>query len=67
MARTLKGKPHKRLPNSAKALEHLRRARELSDRFGGPTKGMTQDEIIASIKRAREELWDQYLASRPRR
>ena len=63
MGKTLKEKPLRRRPDSAKALEHLRKIRELSDRFGGPTKGMTKEEIIVSIKKTREELWDRYLAS----
>ena len=64
MGKTLKKRTK---ADSKKALEVLRRAQELSDRYGGPTKGMTEDQIIASIKKTREELWDQYLAPRPRR
>ncbi len=55
--------PHsKRDPK--KALEILRRSQNLSSRHGGPTQGMTKDEIIRSIKKTREELWSTYLAPR---
>lgn len=64
MAKMLKQRPK---ADPKRALEALRRARELSDRYGGPTKGMTEEQIIASIKKTREELWDEYLASHPRR
>ena len=47
--------------NPQKALARLRKLREMSDRFGGPTKGMTEEQVIASIKKVREELWDQHL------
>ncbi len=67
MPHTVKATSRLRKPDAQAALEHLRRAQELSDRFGGPTKGMTEAAILASIKKVREELWNQYLASRPRR
>jgi len=53
-------------PNPKKALEILRRIQEMSDRHGGPTKGMTKEQILRSIKKTREELWREYLAPRPR-
>ena len=57
-------KAHHR-PDPKKALEILRRIQEMSDRYGGPTQGMTKAEIIRSIKKTREDLWRQYLAPRP--
>jgi hypothetical protein len=45
-----------------KAAAILRRIQQLSDRFGGPTKGMSKAEILRSIKKVRQELWDKYLA-----
>lgn len=54
----------KRRTDSKKALEALCKLRALSDRYGGPTKGMTEEEILRSIKKAREEYWDRQLASR---
>ena len=51
--------------NPKKALEVFRKLQETSRRYGGPVKGMTKEEVITSIKKTREELWDQYLASRP--
>ena len=53
-------------PNPKKALEILHRIQEMSDRYGGPTQGMTKAEILRSIKKTREELWREYLAPRPR-
>ena len=53
-------------PDPKKALEILRRIQEMSDRYGGPTQGMTEEEILRSIKKTREELWREYLAPRPR-
>jgi hypothetical protein len=50
--------------SSKKALEILDRVHGLSPRLGGPTQGMTKAEILRSIKKTREALWRQYLASR---
>ena len=51
-------------PDVKKALGHLRRAQELSRRFGGPTKGMTKEEIIQSIKEKRNARWEAKFAVR---
>lgn len=68
MARATKEKPVRvRRVNSRKAKAILRQLRETSDRYGGPTKGMTKEEVIAAVKKTREGLWDRYLASRPGR
>ena len=56
----------KRKPDSKKAMEILQRIKAMSDRYGGPTAGMTEEEILRSIKKTREELWREYLAPRPR-
>ena len=50
--------------NPQEALRILERIRREANRRGGPTKGMSQEEIIRSIKKTREELWTQYLAPR---
>jgi hypothetical protein len=51
-------------PDPKRALEHLRKAQEISDRYGGPTKGMTDEEIIASIKDKRNARWEAKFAAR---
>lgn len=62
MPKTIRLRPKR--PDPKKALEHLRRAQELSDRYGGPTKGMTEEEIIASIKDKRNARWEAKFAAR---
>lgn len=62
MAKTTR--PRARRPNPKKALERLRRAQELSDRYGGPTKGMTKEQIIAAIKEDRNARWEAKFAAR---
>ena len=56
-------RPSRKRPNPKKALEHLRRAQAHSRRFGGPTKGMTEEEIIASIKNKRNARWEAKFAA----
>ena len=56
----------KKKPDPKKAMEILQRIKAMSDRYGGPTAGMTEGEILRSIKKTREELWREYLAPRPR-
>jgi hypothetical protein len=51
--------------NPQEALRILTRIRREADRRGGPTKGLSKEEVIKSIKKTRAELWMQYLASRP--
>jgi hypothetical protein len=51
--------------NPPEALNILTRIRREADRRSGPTKGLSKEEVIRSIKKTREELWTQYLASRP--
>lgn len=67
MAQLLKTSKKGRRANPKKAKEILRRLKESSERYGGPTKGLTTEQVVALVKKTREELWDQYLASRPRR
>ena len=67
MAKTSKAVARTRRTDPEKAQAALRRLREMSDLYGGPTKGMTKNQVVALVKKTREELWDQYLASRPRR
>ena len=51
-------------PDTKKALEHLRRAQKISDRFGGPTKGLTEEEIIVLVKEERNARWEAKFAAR---
>ena len=53
-------------PDPKKAMEILHRIKAMADRYGGPTQGMTENEILRSIKKTREDLWREYLAPRPR-
>ncbi len=57
---------HSAKPNTQEALEHLERAMFLSTRFGGPTKGMSEEEIITSIKEKRNARWEAKFAARSR-
>ena len=54
----------KRKAEVSKALHAVKRLRELADRYGGPTKDLSEEEILRSIKKVREEFWDKRLASR---
>ena len=63
MKQTVKAK---RKPDPKKAMEILQRIKAMADRYGGPTQGMTEKEILRSIKKTREDLWREYLAPRPR-
>lgn len=57
-------RPKSRRPDPKKALECLRRAQERNRRYGGPTKGMTEEEIIASVKEKRNARWEAKFAAR---
>ncbi|OGH60947.1 MAG: hypothetical protein A3G34_17310 [Candidatus Lindowbacteria bacterium RIFCSPLOWO2_12_FULL_62_27] len=48
-----------------RAMALIRKIQAMSDKYGGPTKGKTEEEILRAMKKTREELWDKYLASRP--
>ena len=52
-------------PDPQEALRILHRIRREADRRGGPTKGWSPEAVLRSIKKTREDLWAQYLASRP--
>ncbi len=66
MTKTLE-KPAKRKPDSKKALAILRRVLARKRSHVKPLTPEREEEILASIKKTREELWKQYLASHPRR
>ncbi len=53
-------------PDPQEALACLKRAQALSDRYGGPTKGMSEEEIIAVIKEDRNTRWETKFAPRSR-
>ena len=42
---------------AAKALKHLYKARELAKTLPNPFKNMTEEQIIAKLRKTREELW----------
>lgn len=53
-------------PNIEKAKKHLARIRELMAQAPSPFKGMSKDEAIEKMRKVREELWEEKLASRSR-
>ena len=63
MAETARRKPYKKRATPAKALAQHRKLlkRGLGDRF----EGMSEEEIISALKRTREEIWQEKIASRP--
>lgn len=62
MSKTLKERPHKKKIDVTKALAQFHKLREhgLGDRF----KGMSEDEIIGALKKTRETIWQEKLATR---
>ena len=42
---------------AVKALKHLYKARELAKTLPNPFKNMTEKQIIAKLRKTREELW----------
>ena len=65
MIKTLKEKSIAKRPNSKKALEQLHKIRELVAQKEHPFKHMTEEEIILSIKKERNERWEAKFAHRP--
>lgn len=62
MARTAREKGSKKRPNQARALALHRKLVKagLGDRF----EGMTQEEIIGVLRKTRDEIWSEKLATR---
>lgn len=51
---------------AARALKHLYKARELGKTLPNPFKNMTEEQIIAKLRKTREELWQEKYASSAR-
>ena len=52
-------------PKAKSARKHLDNIYRLMARRKSPFEGMTEDEMIAALRKTREELWEKKLASRP--
>lgn len=48
-----------------KARRSFQKARELLAQHGSPLDKFTKEEIIARIRKTREQLWEEKLAPRP--
>lgn len=55
-------KPFK--PNVAKAQRALEKTREHLRRHGSPLDNLTIEQIVARVRKTREQLWKEKLASR---
>jgi hypothetical protein len=51
-------------PNVKKAQRHLEKLRKLISKRKHPFSDMTEEEIINTLRKTREELWDKKLAAR---
>ncbi len=45
------------------ALKHLKKIRQLVAQKKSPFEGMTEDEVIAKLRKTSEELWEKKLAA----
>lgn len=52
-------------PNAKSAKKHLDNIYRLMSKKKSAFEGMTEDEIIEALRKTREELWEEKLASRP--
>ena len=50
--------------NIAEAKKLLKRVRESVSKRRSPFAGMSEQEVIARLRKAREELWEEKLAAR---
>jgi len=50
--------------NIKKAERHLAKIREIVSQTRSPFAGMSKDEAIEKMRKVREELWEEKLASR---
>ena len=53
-------------PNPKKAKMHLKKFRELMSKVSSPYKGMTKQQIIDEIRKTREKLWKERIATHSR-
>lgn len=51
-------------PNVKKAKIHLTKLRQLISKKKTPLADMNEEEVIKTIRKTREELWDKKLATR---
>ena len=52
-------------PDYEKAFHYFQKARERLKRQGSPLDSLTKEEIIARVRKTREQLWEEKLAARP--
>ena len=50
---------------TTKAQRHLNRIRQLMSQRPSPYAGMTKDQAIEAMRKIREQLWEEKLATRP--
>ncbi|MBI5181587.1 MAG: hypothetical protein HZA06_01590 [Nitrospirae bacterium] len=51
-------------PNVKKAQRHLEKLRKLISKRKHPLSDMTEEEVIKTLRKTREEIWDKKLATR---
>ena len=51
-------------PNPQKAKKHLDKLREMIAKRGHPFSKMTEEEVIAALRKTREQIWKEKVASR---
>jgi len=51
--------------NAKRAKEHLKRIKQLLAERDSPFDDMSDEEIIRKLRKTREEIWEEKLASRP--
>jgi hypothetical protein len=52
-------------PNVKKAKMHLAKLRQLTSKKKTSLSEMTEEEVINTMRKTREEIWDKKLAGRP--
>lgn len=50
-------------PKAKKAMQHFKKLCEPVSKSKSPLNGMTEDEIIEKLRKTREELWEEKMAS----
>lgn len=51
-------------PNPKKAKRHLAKLREQASKRKSSLSGMTEEKVIETLRKTREELWDKKFAAR---
>lgn len=51
-------------PDPKRAKKHLDRLREMVAKRGHPFSKMTEEEVIAALRKTREEIWKEKVAPR---